>query len=54
MDKGEGEDEKTETRQDEENGKRIVAVQRACKSLHDWESHTEMRGMRLWLPSILI
>ena len=55
MDKGKGEqgqEDKDKTRQGE--WKRIVVVQWACESLHSRESHTEMRGMRLQLPSILI
>jgi len=45
---------KTETRNETRRTEKIVAAQWAHELLHSWGSHTEMRGMRLWLPSILI
>ena len=59
MDEGEGKvrvrRQRQETRQEEQ--KKIVAVQQACKLLHSWELHTEMRGneaMVAFYPDLLI
>jgi len=50
----EGEGEETDTRNKTRRTEKIVAAQQACKLLHSRGSHTEMRGMRPRLPSILI
>ena len=46
--------ENREQRTENREQRKIVTAQQACESLHSWGSHTEMRGIRPRLPSILI